>query len=415
MKKIAALVLALCMALSLAACGGGAPAADSGAAAAGTFESEGRQYITAGQLKADIEAGEDMFLLDIQLEDAYNTAHLYGAVATYAFPVDTDEAKAKVDAVLGGAEGKPLIIICPGGKGGANNTWDYLSSIQYDMSSAFILENGQNGWPFPELLASGGGASPAVASAAAVGANKIYVTPEWIKSVIDGEQPQSGNYVIIEGSWGEPGEEYLAAHIPGAVHMNSDTIEEEEYWNIRTPEEITQVMKDYGITKDTAVIVYGNDSAATRIAFVCFWAGVNEVHVLDGGFSVWTSAGLETEAGNVAPAPTDEDFGVGIPARPQYLQSMPDEVIQAQADDDYRLVSIRSWEEFTGETSGYGYIDRAGEPAGAVWGHDEGDYYKAGGGIKDFSEIEAMLAEWDVTGDDTVAFYCGTGWRATVP
>jgi thiosulfate/3-mercaptopyruvate sulfurtransferase len=151
------LALTLALALALVACGGAAPgsapASGSGEAAAGTFESEGRQYITADQLKADIEAGEDMYLLDIQLKEAYDAGHLEGAVATYAFPVDTDEAKAKIDAVLGDVGDKPLIIICPGGKGGANNTWDYLSSIDYDMGSAFILENGQNGWPFPELLA----------------------------------------------------------------------------------------------------------------------------------------------------------------------------------------------------------------------------------------------------------------------
>jgi thiosulfate/3-mercaptopyruvate sulfurtransferase len=90
-------------------------------------------------------------------------------------------------------------------------------------------------------------------------------------------------------------------------------------------------------------------------------------------------------------------------------------VIKAQQDDNYRLVSVRSWEEFTGETSGYSYIDRAGEPMGAVWGHDEKDYYNADGTIKKFSEIEAMLAESGVTKDNSVAFYCGTGWRATVP
>jgi thiosulfate/3-mercaptopyruvate sulfurtransferase len=199
--------------------------------------------------------------------------------------------------------------------------------------------------------------------------------------------------------------------------MHTDLIEEDVYWNIRTPEEIAQVMKDYGITKDTTVITYGyegNLSAATRVAFVAFWAGA-EVHVLNGGYASWSAAGLPTEAGNIAPTPTNEDFGVAIPARPQYLQSMPAEVMEAQKDSNYRLVSIRAWEEFIGETSGYDYIARAGEPQGAVWGRDEYDYYNGDGTVKPIADVEAMLAEWDVTKDNTVAFYCGTGWRATVP
>ncbi len=148
MKKMTAIVFALLMVFLFAACGG---------AAEGTFESGGRQYITADQLKADMDAGKDLFLLDIQPEENFNKNHLRSAVATFAFPVKTDEEKAKVDDVLDEAAGKALIIVCPGGKSGANNTWDHLVSSGYDMSTVYILENGQNGWPYPELLATDAG------------------------------------------------------------------------------------------------------------------------------------------------------------------------------------------------------------------------------------------------------------------
>lgn len=178
MKKRIALALSMILLLSvLAGCGGGAssssappaPSVESPAEppaepeepledpdpdqqAAGTFEAEGRQYITADQIKADLEGGTPLFLLDIQPEEMFQASHLQGAVGTYAFPVDTPEEKAKIDAVLPDAAGKNLVIICPKGKGGANNTWDYLVESGYDMSTVFILENGQDGWPHPELL-----------------------------------------------------------------------------------------------------------------------------------------------------------------------------------------------------------------------------------------------------------------------
>lgn len=139
MKKKMSLVLALVMFFALSACG-------YAASAEGVFESEGRQYITADQLKTNIAAGKDMFLLDIQPEKNYKKGHLKGAVATYAFPVETDKEKAAVDAVLGDAKGKDLIIICPGGKKGAINTWNHLAANGYDMSTVYILEKGQNGW-----------------------------------------------------------------------------------------------------------------------------------------------------------------------------------------------------------------------------------------------------------------------------
>ncbi|MGC4018245.1 MAG: hypothetical protein QM793_02720 [Muricomes sp.] len=34
---------------------------------------------------------------------------------------------------------------------------------------------------------------------------QVYVTPEWVQSVIDGNQEESDNYVILECSWGNRG------------------------------------------------------------------------------------------------------------------------------------------------------------------------------------------------------------------
>ena len=42
---------------------------------------------------------------------------------------------------------------------------------------------------------------------------------------------------------------YKEGHIKGAYHMNTDDIESEEYWNIRTPEEIKDLMAEYGSQK----------------------------------------------------------------------------------------------------------------------------------------------------------------------
>jgi len=260
-------------------------------------------------------------------------------------------------------------------------------------------------------------------SAEAVAKTKVFVTANWVKSVIDGKQPESKNYKIIEVAWGKAADDktYSKAHIPGAVHLNTDDIEESTYWNIRTGDEIKKVMAEYGITKDTTVIIYGDDtqssdSGACRAAFVSLWAGVENVKVLDGGFSAWTKAGYETKTGIENPAATTADFGVAVPAHPEYVLSMPADVQKEMASNDkFRLLSIRSLDEFEGKTSGYDYIKRMGEPKGALWGHDEPAYRNADGTIISFDKAVAMWAEQGVTKDNEIAFYCGTGWRATVP
>ena len=256
----------------------------------------------------------------------------------------------------------------------------------------------------------------------ALPANKVFVSPEWVKSVIDGNQPESADYVIIECAWGEVEYDpaYVEAHIPGAIHMNTDYIEEEVYWNVRTAAEIEEVCAKYGITKDTCVIVYSDspvNSADDRVAFVMLWLGVENVKALDGGMEAWTAAGFETEAGDIAPTATDKPFGVATPVHPEYILS-PEEVLdKVENDDNFRLVSIRSKAEFLGETSGYGYIPKAGEPKGAIWGHDtdDGSYNKADGTVVDTDVLAGFLAESGASMDNELAFYCGTGWRATMP
>lgn len=251
---------------------------------------------------------------------------------------------------------------------------------------------------------------------------KVYVSPDWVQSVIDGNQEESSDYVILECAWGEEADDpaYGEGHIKGAYHMNTDSVESEEYWNIRTPEEIEELMADYGITKDTTVICYGADgvgSADDRVAFTLLWAGVENVKCLDGGLEAWEKAGYSTEEGSNSPKATDKEFGTTVPAHPEYIISIDDVKEKLENDSSFKLVSIRSEAEFLGETSGYGYIDRAGEPKGAIWGHDtdDGSYVNEDGTTVGIDVLEGYLKESGASMDNELAFYCGTGWRATIP
>ncbi|MGP1404373.1 MAG: sulfurtransferase [Catonella sp.] len=251
---------------------------------------------------------------------------------------------------------------------------------------------------------------------------KVFVSPEWIKSVIDGKQEESKDFVILEAAWGEVADDkaYTEGHIPGALHMNTDYIESEEFWNIRTPEEITELMKKYGITKDTTVITYGNSpviSADDRVAMTLLWAGVENVKNLSGGIDAWKNAGYELETTVNEPKATDKDFGVTIPAHPEYILSIDQVKDKLKNDKNFKLVSIRSRDEFEGKTSGYGYIDRAGEPLGAIWGHDtdDGSYNNEDGTVANIVTVKKYLAESGASLENEVSYYCGTGWRAAIP
>lgn len=250
----------------------------------------------------------------------------------------------------------------------------------------------------------------------AVEQRKVFVSPQWLKSVIDGNQEESKDYVILEASWGpiESAAEYNENHIPGAFHINTDEVESEEYWNFRPAEEVRDALLKYGVTKDTTLIVYGSDSAPARVALGALWLGVENVKVLDGGIKGWKAAGYEVET--TVPTPNAKtDFGTSVPQHPEYIMSI-DEVKSSLADNkNFRLVSIRSLDEFEGKTSGYSYIEKMGEPKGAVWGQDETAYYNEDGTFIGIEKAKTIWAEQGITQENEIAFYCGTGWRAAIP
>lgn len=252
-------------------------------------------------------------------------------------------------------------------------------------------------------------------TAEAVDTKTVFVTPEWVQSVIDGNQKESENHVIGEVSWGtyKDSPSYTKGHIPGAIHINTDSVEEGPVWNILSPEKIEKSMLENGITKDTTVILYGDPSAAGRVAFTYLWAGVENVKMLNGGIEAWEKAGYKTET-DVVEAKKAEDFGTKVPAHPEYCLSIED-TKEKLKDENFKLVSIRSEDEFLGKTSGYAYINKAGEPEGAVWGFDTDRYVNEDGTCINMEQMKKLWNECDFSADNELSFYCGTGWRACVP
>ncbi|WP_202303509.1 sulfurtransferase [Dryocola clanedunensis] len=247
------------------------------------------------------------------------------------------------------------------------------------------------------------------------------VYPQWIHD-LQQKKPvtaaPAGEWKVIEAGWGAP-KKYLLSHIPGADYIDTNEVESEPLWNKVSDAQLKAMLAKHGIRHDTTVVLYGRDVyAAARVAQIMLYAGVKDVRILDGGWQTWSDSGLPVERGlpgKVQPAP---DFGATIPGQPQLMLN----TVQARAllhRKDASLVSIRSWPEFIGTTSGYSYIKPKGEIAGARWGHAGSDsthmedFHNPDGTMRAADDIAAMWKNWHITPDQQVAFYCGTGWRAS--
>ncbi len=79
------------------------------------------KYYSQAQLKSALENDLPLVIFDVQVEADFSADHIEGAIATYAFPVKSDDDKAKIDAQLELLEetDSDIVIICPMGRVGA--------------------------------------------------------------------------------------------------------------------------------------------------------------------------------------------------------------------------------------------------------------------------------------------------------
>ena len=269
------------------------------------------------------------------------------------------------------------------------------------------------------------------------------VYPDWVKALIDYHAEGSTSaapdgyaydrehpYLIFETQWGsfedmENGwadRSYLDGHIPGAIHSNSDTYENGyPRWFMLPDDELQQAVGSMGITADTTVIVYSNSQIfATRLWWILKYAGVTDVRVLNGGYAAWQAAGYDGETS------INEPVAVAFEATVQPDILATTDYVATHVDAaDVHMADVRTYEEFAGEVSGYGYVVNKGRIPGAIYAFNADspdlDYLDADGTLKSFTTIRDL---WTQTGldlntdgddfDQEVIFYCGSGYRSSL-
>ena len=227
-----------------------------------------------------------------------------------------------------------------------------------------------------------------------------------------------GRWVIVDcrydlqnHGWGR--NEYLRAHIPGAVYaslsedMASDPASGGGRHPLPNPDALTTTFGRLGISNDRQVILYDQETGmfASRLWWMLRYMGHDAVAVLDGGFTKWQIEGRPTKSGPEI-------------ARPAHFRGAPreqmrvtlDQVSSIVADPSALLVDARSPDRFEGRT----------EPIDRVAGHIPGavnHYYKqnmaSDGTLLSRDELQRRFA--DTLGDhaaERTVMYCGSGVSA---
>ena len=244
------------------------------------------------------------------------------------------------------------------------------------------------------------------------------VDPEWLQAHLGGE-----DLVVLDirgKSSGATRQDYVQAHIPGAVYSDYGG----DGWRVEqggivglVPDEaaLEDLIGGLGIERDDAVVVVhgGVDSsdfsAAARVYWTLKYAGHDAAAILDGGQRAWTAdLNRPLQTGANVPQPVSYD------AEPrQVLLTTTKEVEVGLGRDDVALVDARPLDFFVGDKK-HEAAGAGGHLPGAI-GLDQGLFIEPKSGrLKDRAAIEALVpARLAARRDGHLVSYCNTGhWAA---
>ncbi len=209
---------------------------------------------------------------------------------------------------------------------------------------------------------------------------------------------------------GPPGRvAFAAGHVPGAAYVDLDAAlasapGEGGRHPLPDPEVLQAALRAAGVDDDRPVVVYDDwqGRAAARCWWLLRWAGHRDVRVLDGGWSAWLAADLDTSADEVLPEPGD------VTVRPGSLPVLGPADVLALAERGV-LVDARDPERFRGETEPVDPV--AGHVPGAV-NVPTGSNLAPDGRFRPAAELREVYAAALGRPVEEVGAYCGSGVTA---
>ena len=140
-------------------------------------------------------------------------------------------------------------------------------------------------------------------------ASRWLVTTQWLE-----EHLAAPDIVVVDGSYylaamnRDGYQEYLAAHIPGAVFFDINKIADTTSTlphMLPRPEAFSSAMRALGIGDGQTIVVYDGMGmfSAARVWWTFRVFGVREVFILDGGLPKWKAEGRPIEFGETRRTP----------------------------------------------------------------------------------------------------------------
>jgi thiosulfate/3-mercaptopyruvate sulfurtransferase len=241
------------------------------------------------------------------------------------------------------------------------------------------------------------------------------VSTEWLAAHLD-----DPGVKVIDATFKLPGvlplpvDDYLAAHIPGAVFFDVDAVSDHNNPLPHMYPDAAQFARDVaalGISTGDTVVAYDSGSwvAAPRAWWMFLSFGYPNVKVLNGGLKKWVGEGRATQSGKVTPKPGQ--FTARLD--PSYIRSRQ----QIQANIETRaeqLVDARPRGRFEGTAPEPRPESRSGHIPGSRNVPYAELFDAATGVMKSLDELRKAFAGGGVDLTKPIVTTCGSGVSALV-
>ena len=239
----------------------------------------------------------------------------------------------------------------------------------------------------------------------------VFVSAAELNERVQTGQKQTVIAALWDAQEGKAWSKFQSEHVPTALFCDPSSqlagMPGREVGRNPLPSDgvVAKAVAGWGIEDGKPVYIYDGGSGlfAARAWWVLRWAGVKDVHIVDGGYAAWHRGGFETIAG---------PGGIIVPREPEALNS--DSVPTATMEDvrsfGGTLLDTRDTRRFEGRRE---ILDlRAGHIPGAVNLPVRSLFDDTTNTVKDTEHIRAALAEHNITQNTDpaeVIVYSGSG------
>jgi 3-mercaptopyruvate sulfurtransferase SseA len=201
---------------------------------------------------------------------------------------------------------------------------------------------------------------------------------------------------------------YEAGHIPGSINLPwTDFVDNATM--LVSPAAICKKLGAAGISKNKTYVIYDDTvnswGAAGRIFWMLEYMGCSDVHILNGGWDLWTAESRETET-----AVNTLDKTIYIPTVKKKLLATKDHIAERLGDEDFAVIDSRTDEEFIGWQL-YGEA-RGGNIPGAVQIPYKSLFVSDNKTVISYNALNELLYNKSISTDKEVTSYCTAGIRS---